>query len=73
MGASFLFINALNSDRVAFKKDTADSGTTRDERTDSYAPKKENIQCIWALFFCERFLIYYFQTSYLCALEIERK
>jgi hypothetical protein len=46
MGASILFINAfnpfrvLNSERVAFKKDTADSGITRDERTESYAPEK---------------------------------
>lgn len=62
MEASILFINAfnpvrvLNSDRVAFKKDTADSGTTRDEITESYAPKKGNIHRIWALFFCGRFL-----------------
>ncbi|SFF39200.1 hypothetical protein SAMN04488131_1195 [Flavobacterium xueshanense] len=79
MGASILFINAynpfrvLNSERVAFKKDTADSGTTCDRRTQSYAPKKENNRRIWALCFCGQFLYYYFQTSYICALEIERK
>jgi hypothetical protein len=62
MEASILFINAfnpvrvLNSDRVAFKKDTANSGTTRDEITESYAPKKGNIHLILALFFCGRFL-----------------
>jgi hypothetical protein len=27
----------------------------------------------WGCFFVDGFLIYYFQTSYLCALEIERK
>ena len=48
MEASILFFyffnpdRVLNSDRVAFKKDTADSGTTRDEKTKIYAPKKEN-------------------------------
>lgn len=62
MEASILFINAfnpfrvLNSERVAFKKDTADSGTTRDETTESYAPKKENNRWIRALFFCGPFL-----------------
>jgi hypothetical protein len=62
MEASILFVNAfnpvrvLNSDRVAFKKDTANSGTTRDERTENPAPKKGNIYRIWALFFCGRFL-----------------
>ena len=62
MGASILFINAFNpfrvfnSERVAFKKDTADSGTTSDETTESSAPKKENSNRIWGLFFCGRFL-----------------
>jgi hypothetical protein len=36
--------------------DTADSGTTRDEKTESYAPNKENSHRIWGLFFCGRFL-----------------
>ena len=62
MEASILFVKAfnpvrvLNSDRVAFKKDTTNSGATRDEITESYAPKKGNILRIWALFFCGRFL-----------------
>ena len=62
MGASILLINAfnpvrvLNSAGVAFRKDTVDSGTTRDETTKYYAPKNENIWWVWALFFCGQFL-----------------
>ena len=62
MEESILFINAfnpvrvLNSDRVAFKKDTADSGTTRYEKAENSAPKKENSHRILGLFFCGRFL-----------------
>jgi hypothetical protein len=36
--------------------DTVDSGTTRDEKPESSAPKKENSHRIWGLFFCGRFL-----------------
>jgi hypothetical protein len=36
--------------------DTADSGTTRYEKAESAAPKKENSHRILALFFCGQFL-----------------
>jgi hypothetical protein len=60
MEASILFLVSSSSleKRVSRtrEKDTADSGTTLDERTGSYAPVKENNRRILALFFCRQFL-----------------
>lgn len=60
MEASILFFVGSSSleKRVSRtrEKDTADSGTTRDEIRNGAAPKKENIHRISVLFFCGTFL-----------------
>jgi len=61
------FINTFNpfrvqnSERVAFKKDTADSGTTVDVSTNASAPKKKKLQSVATLQF---FLIIYAAKEY---------
>jgi len=43
------------------------------KKVDVLLLKKKIATGFWGYFFVDGFLIYYFQTSYLCALEIERK